>query len=606
LRILLLASAFNSLTQRVFVEFEDLGHDVGCSVVCGADDMRAAVAAFSPELIVAPYLKSAIPQDVWSTLPCLIVHPGIRGDRGPSSLDWAILRGLPRWGVTILQAAEEFDAGDIWAHREFALDPGLSKSAVYRHQVADAAVDALLEAIDHLRSGSYAPEPLDYGRADIVGRLERPMKQTDRAIDWTAPTAVVARHLRCSDSTPGVLDSLFGEPYFLFGGCEEHLLAGQPGEVIARRGGAICRATGDGAIWISHVKPATAGERLPVKLPAAVALAAELHGVLDLSLPVDEVVNSSTYREILYEERGAVGYLHFDFYNGAMSTVQCTHLREAYELARRRPTKVIVLMGGHDLWSNGIHLNVIEASDEPQAESWSNINAMDDLVREILDTVSHVVISALSGNAGAGGVALALAGDEVCAGPGVVLNPHYKGMELFGSEYWTYLFPRRVGDDRAGQLTQTCLPISAGHAKSIGLIDHVFGYDVASFREQVGRLAEAIAGDDEIDVRLSRKQAARHYEERQRPLDGYRYDELAQMRLDFSSAGYERARQAFVHKTPQEPFTHPSAAGPVIRSTRHQLPRTRKPIERWLVDFATRRALLGGKRRRTGEASHVH
>ncbi|MCA1670859.1 MAG: hypothetical protein LC799_01185 [Actinobacteria bacterium] len=57
MRILLLATAFNSLTQRIFVELDDLGHDVGCSVVVDGDQMRTAVEAFSPELVVAPYLN---------------------------------------------------------------------------------------------------------------------------------------------------------------------------------------------------------------------------------------------------------------------------------------------------------------------------------------------------------------------------------------------------------------------------------------------------------------------------------------------------------------------------------------------------------------------
>ncbi len=81
---------------------------------------------------------------------------------------------------------------------------------------------------------------------------------------------------------------------------------------------------------------------------------------------------------------GAVGFLHFAFYNGAMGTAHCAALREAYVAARARPTRVIVLMGGPDFWSNGIHLNLIEAADHPAEESWRNINAMDDLVREIL------------------------------------------------------------------------------------------------------------------------------------------------------------------------------------------------------------------------------
>ena len=129
-----------------------------------------------------------------------------------------------------------------------------------------------------------------------------------------------------------------------------------------------------------------------------------------------------------------------------MSTSQCYRLRDAFLHARSRPTRVIVLLGGPDFWSNGIHLNAIEASADPAEESWRNINAIDDLIYEILNTMSHLVIAGLRGNAGAGGAMLALAADHVYAMSGVVLNPHYRSMgELYGSEYWTYTLPRRVG-----------------------------------------------------------------------------------------------------------------------------------------------------------------
>ena len=59
----------------------------------------------------------------------------------------------------------------------------------------------------------------------------------------------------------------------------------------------------------------------------------------------------------------------------------------------------------------------------------------------------------MQGNAGAGGVFLALAADQVWARHGVVLNPHYKNMgNLYGSEYWTYLLPRRA-EGRARRAT---------------------------------------------------------------------------------------------------------------------------------------------------------
>ena len=562
MRILLLASAFNSLTQRVFVELDDIGHEVGASVVSDGPQMHEAVDAFEPELIVAPYLKTAIPEELWRTRTCLIVHPGIVGDRGASSLDWAILRGRTHWGVTVLQAAMEFDAGDIWAYRTFPMRD-VAKSALYRHEVADAAVDAVLEAIGKAEDPDFRPRPLDYSHPGVEGRLEPFMKQDARAIDWGASTRTVVRHLRCADSTPGVLDTLFGRRYALFGGQEEHVLRGRPGEVLAHRDGAICRATGDGAVWISHVMPAKKVGRTFVKLPASLALAADLDAVPESPLAPDEAVDGPTYREIRYEEHNRVGYLHFEFYNGAMSTAQCRRLQAAYDAARRRPTLAIVLMGGRDLWSNGIHLNVIETACDPARESWANINAMDDLVKDILHT-PQLVISAVAGNAGAGGVALALAADEVWAREGVVFNPHYKGMELFGSEYWTYLFPKRVGDAESERLTETCLPLSATRAKSIGLIDETFGGGVAAFQERVRWAAEALAGGSQLATRVREKLVARRRDEAIRPLASYRYEELARIGRDFSSPAHKRARQAFVLKQPREPFAHPAAVGRVI------------------------------------------
>ena len=99
-----------------------------------------------------------------------------------------------------------------------------------------------------------------------------------------------------------------------------------------------------------------------------------------------------------------------------MSTGQCHRLHDAYRHARARShTKVIVLEGGSDFFCNGIHLDVIEAAPDPAAESWRNLNAIDDLVREIIDTDSHLVVAALVGDAAAGGVPLALAADHVLA-----------------------------------------------------------------------------------------------------------------------------------------------------------------------------------------------
>ena len=84
-------------------------------------------------------------------------------------------------------------------------------------------------------------------------------------------------------------------------------------------------------------------------------------------------------------------------------------LLAAYRHVQTRPVKVIVLGGPRDFFANGIHLNVIEAADDPGAESWRNINAIDDLVQVILTNTGQLTVAALAGNAAAGGLMLALA-----------------------------------------------------------------------------------------------------------------------------------------------------------------------------------------------------
>ena len=234
-----------------------------------------------------------------------------------------------------------------------------------------------------------------------------------------------------------------------------------------------------------------------------------------------------------------------------MSTSRCSRLRDAFLHARSRPTRVIVLLGGADFWSNGIDLNSIEACADPAAESWRNINAIDDLIFEIINTMSHLVIAGLRGNAGAGGAMLALAADRVYARSGVVLNPHYRSMGgLFGSEYWTYTLPPRVGQRRALELTMSCQPIGTRAAREIGFIDDAFGADTGAFESELRERAKRLARDPEFRLMLRKKHERRLDDEYAKPLASYRAEELKRMQVNFfgPDLAYHEARRRFVFK----------------------------------------------------------
>ncbi len=570
MRILLVASGYNSMTQRVHAELVDRGHEVSVELALGDEVLRDGVRRFDPDLVIAPMLTTAIPADIWSARPCLIVHPGPAGDRGPSSLDWAIMGGAGRWGVTVLQANAEMDAGDIWASAEFTM-PSCSKSSAYRTEVADAAVQAVLLAVARFAAGWFRPEPLDYSRPDVVGQCRPPCRQADRKIDWSAePTWAVLAKLRAADSSPGVLDVIGGTEYYLVGGHEEDDLRGAPGTILARRDGAVCRATADGAVWIPQLRrrPAAGGPKT-FKLPATQALHGSLDGVPRVPAPLMTPPGRHTYQQIRYRESAGVGYLEFSFPGGAMSTGQCRRLLAAYRYAQGRSVKVIVLGGPRDIFSNGIHLNVIQAADDPAEESWRNINAINDLVQAILTTTGQLTVAALAGNAAAGGMMLAAATDQVWCRAGAVLNPHYRLMGLHGSEYWTYTLPRRVGAQEAARLTDACLPVSPASALRSGLVDQVIAADPAGYRVQVAAMAQQLARSPEYPARLAAKGRQLTAAEKQRPLAAYRAAELAIMRRNFSGPpeSYAHLRQAFVHKdkpphTPTHLARHRTHPGP--------------------------------------------
>ena len=112
-------------------------------------------------------LKKLIPESIWSTHRCLVVHPGPRGDRGPSSLDWAIELGAAEWGVTVLEADGEFDAGDVWASRTFPTRAA-GKSSLYRHEVRRAAIEAIV------RGGAAGRRRRRGARASTTAAARRP------------------------------------------------------------------------------------------------------------------------------------------------------------------------------------------------------------------------------------------------------------------------------------------------------------------------------------------------------------------------------------------------------------------------------------------------
>lgn len=102
LRILIFTNSFNSMAQCTHLEIQDTyGSDVCIELAIDEKQLLDSVKRHDPDIILFPFLTKRIPEEIWrdTSRLCLIVHPGIHGDRGASSIDRALKEKNAEWGV---------------------------------------------------------------------------------------------------------------------------------------------------------------------------------------------------------------------------------------------------------------------------------------------------------------------------------------------------------------------------------------------------------------------------------------------------------------------------------------------------------------------------
>ncbi len=528
MKITLLVSTFNSLSQLVYTYLKEKMHEVDVVYVKSVS-RDEEIENFSPELILSPYLKDYIPASIYEKYPTYIFHPGPKGDRGAYSLECALDK--KEWGVVILKANAIFDGGDIYAKKNFKVRETY-KASLYRNEILSsyaAVLDVFFDNLAVVRKEEQVLSPLS----------TRP----ELSIDWQEDTTQeILKKIYIYDSLPGLEDEILGVKVSLYGAWEEEKLTSDiPKEILAKRDGAICLSTRDGAVWITHLK-----EHGKFKLPATYVLKEKLKGVKEERLPLIFDKSYKTFYEISCDIQDEIAYLYFNFHNGAFSSDKCMKLKYAFEYIKTQ-AKVVVLMGGEDFFSNGLHLNLLEDSKKNGEDGWSNINAMNNLVKSILFADDVVTVASLHKNAGAGGVFLALACDYAVADENVVLNPHYKTLGLSGSEYHTYTLPKRVGKKKAQDFLDACLPVGAKEAQRVGMIDAVFLH--ANYMNALQEFCEnIIADEDKYSDFLWEKED--YLEENTHLIEKARENEIAVMYPEFwdKASQFHRLRYEFVYK----------------------------------------------------------
>jgi len=190
------------------------------------------------------------------------VHPSLLPElRGPAPVEWAIVRGYEKTGVTIMQLDAGMDSGPVLHQLPHHIDPEATGGELAAH-LAEMGAQALIETLAMLEQGDPppAPVPQDHARATLAPKLTR---ETAR-IDWTKDAHQVGCLIRGLDPRPGAWSELNGIEIKLFAPrVVEQRSPRAPGEVLSS-GDSLVVATGRGTIEIFEVQPA-GKERMTAK-----------------------------------------------------------------------------------------------------------------------------------------------------------------------------------------------------------------------------------------------------------------------------------------------------------------------------------------------------
>ena len=127
-------------------------------------------------------------------------HPSLLPEhRGPSSINWPIIQGKSKTGLTVFWPDKGLDTGPILLQKEFEITKTDTLGSVYFGKLYPAGVEAMVEAVEMVKNGTAPKIEQDHSKATYEGWC----RSSDVMIDWNSPGVEIYNLIRGSDPSPG-------------------------------------------------------------------------------------------------------------------------------------------------------------------------------------------------------------------------------------------------------------------------------------------------------------------------------------------------------------------------------------------------------------------
>jgi methionyl-tRNA formyltransferase len=230
------------------------------------EEARQALRALDTDLGVMAYVLQFAPQD-FATIPrhgMIQYHPSLLPRyRGPSSINWPIIRGDTRTGLTIFRPTDGLDEGPILLQKETPIGPDDTLGSVYFDRLFPMGISALQEAADLVVNRGAVGAVQDEAQASYEGWC----RDAEARINWHNHIDLVHNLIRGCDPAPAAWTSFKGKKLQLHG-VRKHpaqrfeQVKGAIGTVTAIGEGSLFVAAQGGQIEVSKLRY-DGGKKLP-------------------------------------------------------------------------------------------------------------------------------------------------------------------------------------------------------------------------------------------------------------------------------------------------------------------------------------------------------
>lgn len=223
----------------------------GPEAVQAMRDLRADIGIMAFVLQFAPQDFVKVPKH-----GTIQYHPSLLPKyRGPSSINWPIIKGEKETGLTIFRPNDGLDEGEVILQKRTPVSENDTLGTVYFDRLFPMGVAAMLEAADLVVAGKHTETVQDESQASYEGWC----RAAEAKVNFNNHVDFIHNTIRGCDPAPGAWTTLAGKKVQLFGS-RKHLVRtfgavkGKPGEVTAITDAGMFVTAQGGQLEIAKVK----------------------------------------------------------------------------------------------------------------------------------------------------------------------------------------------------------------------------------------------------------------------------------------------------------------------------------------------------------------